>query len=492
MIWVCVYTSLVPEAKQNIRVFINYAREDIAWAQRLYVDLVQHGIEPWLDLVKLLPGQSWKREIRKAIREANFVITLISSRSVEKRGFVNAEIRECLDLLNELPEATVFMLPVRLEPCDPSFERLRELHWVDLFPSYEAGLEKLLRVMFNERPHKRNLTRVADASSAALGKGDIPKPTRGGLTAKQVVKAKATFRIDVLCFFDHDVLVLGSGHLDENSTRDIKNHRLVRQIEYRHPPTGMDGRFSDHKQTQRHVELGYHEIVIFDRVTGKSLAEANCDSYSTICSADWSPDGACVAVGSVNFLTIVKLNGDLLPKENYGNERRSADITSVAWQPSINPLFGSSSDVCVSNPEGKLIRKLAQMPASVTCVAIEPRARIMAAVDVAGDVMMFNEYGELIAQREGLPSLAGPPHVGEYAFHASRSLEFSSDSRFLAQCACTGGTKGGINIFDVRDGRTLFIDAPETNLLAWHPANPGILVSASADQITFWSIAESD
>jgi WD40 repeat protein len=485
----------VLHAEEKIRVFINYAREDLASARRLHADLLQHGIDPWLDVVNLKPGQVWELETRKAIREANFVIMLISSKSVEKRGFVNAEIRECLDIQNQLPEGRVFILPARLDPCDPSFEQLRKLQCVDLFP-YEAGLQKLVRVIFNEQPHRRNLTRVPDGSSAALGREDIAEPTMGGLIAHPVETVKASFRIDVLCFFDDDVLVLGSGHLHEKDTRRLRLNRLVSQIEYRHPPTGMDGRFSDHRQTRRHIELGYNDIAVVDRSTNKSVMKATCDRYAGVNSADWSPDGACVAVGSENYQAIVKTVGELLPKENYSKDHRSADINSVAWQPSMNPLFGSSTDICVCNPEGKLIRKLAQMPKTVECVAVEPQARLMVAVDIAGNILIFNEYGVLIAEREGVPSLAGHaamslyPLAGRYAFHASRSLAFSSDSRFLAQCACTG--PGGIRVFDLRDGRMLTIDAAETNHLAWHPADPRLLVTAGEDRISFWRLTEAN
>ena len=45
------------------------------------------GHEPWLDEDRLLPGQDWDREIRRAIEHADVVIVCLSERS-EKRGYV--------------------------------------------------------------------------------------------------------------------------------------------------------------------------------------------------------------------------------------------------------------------------------------------------------------------------------------------------------------------------------------------------------------------
>ena len=52
---------------QEDSVFISYAREDSDAARRLYNDLKSHGLNLWLDKECLLPGQDWRREIRKAL-----------------------------------------------------------------------------------------------------------------------------------------------------------------------------------------------------------------------------------------------------------------------------------------------------------------------------------------------------------------------------------------------------------------------------------------
>ena len=66
------------------KVFISYAKEDFEFAQKLYDYLSENGFKPWLDKKNLLPGQQWDYEIKKGLREANYVILLLSENSVKK------------------------------------------------------------------------------------------------------------------------------------------------------------------------------------------------------------------------------------------------------------------------------------------------------------------------------------------------------------------------------------------------------------------------
>jgi hypothetical protein len=132
--------------KQFSRVFISYAREDSRHAERLYMDLRINEIDAWLDTKCLLPGQNWKREISRAIRESVYFLALISSNSVNKRGTVQTEIKRALEVLSEVPSHQIFLIPVRLDSTTPVDEELQNLNWVNLFPDYKKGLKRLLTV----------------------------------------------------------------------------------------------------------------------------------------------------------------------------------------------------------------------------------------------------------------------------------------------------------------------------------------------------------
>jgi hypothetical protein len=135
------------ESGKQPQVFISYAREDEGTARKLYADLQRAGVRPWMDKENLLPGQHWKTAIQQAIRQSDYVIVLLSSRSVSKRAYVQKEVRAALEELENIPVADIYVIPARVDDCEVPYERLQDLHWVDLFPSYADGLAKIFLAM---------------------------------------------------------------------------------------------------------------------------------------------------------------------------------------------------------------------------------------------------------------------------------------------------------------------------------------------------------
>lgn len=129
------------------RIFITYVREDIETARKLYNDLKKSKLDLWFDKENLSAGQNWKEEIRKAIQESSFILALLSSNSISKKGYYQKELKIAFDIKDEYPTSKEFIIPVRLEHCNPIDERIKELHRIDLFPSYENGLEEILKAL---------------------------------------------------------------------------------------------------------------------------------------------------------------------------------------------------------------------------------------------------------------------------------------------------------------------------------------------------------
>lgn len=127
------------------RVFVSYARPDATTARQLTTDLRRAGFDVWFDKDSLLPGKHWRDEIRNAIRTCDYFIALLSTRSVNKRGVVQAEIASAIDVLKEFPENQVFLIPARLDDCQVLNSELRELQWVDLFPDWSVGVDKIIQ-----------------------------------------------------------------------------------------------------------------------------------------------------------------------------------------------------------------------------------------------------------------------------------------------------------------------------------------------------------
>jgi hypothetical protein len=128
----------------RLRVFIAYATEDLATSERLFNVLRSRGYSPWLDRRRLLPGQNWPRRIEDAIANADFFIACFSSHSVKKRGGFQAEVRYALDCASRLPIDDVFLIPVRLDECRVPARIQRETQYVDLFPDFDGGVERVV------------------------------------------------------------------------------------------------------------------------------------------------------------------------------------------------------------------------------------------------------------------------------------------------------------------------------------------------------------
>jgi len=115
-----------------LRVFLCHSSKDKPAVRELYEKLTARGIDAWLDEKKLLPGQYWKTEIPKAVREADVVVVCLSKSSITKEGYVQREIKYALDFALEKPENTIYLIPARLEECKVP-DSLGDWQWVNLF-----------------------------------------------------------------------------------------------------------------------------------------------------------------------------------------------------------------------------------------------------------------------------------------------------------------------------------------------------------------------
>ncbi|MEK6754367.1 MAG: TIR domain-containing protein [Chloroflexota bacterium] len=118
----------------KLRVFLSHASSDKPIVRDLYQRLaLENWIDPWLDEEKLLPGQEWDMEIRKAVESAHAVIICLSSKSVSKEGYIQKELQISLEAALERPEGKVFILPLRLDDCEVP-RRIQLWQYADYFP----------------------------------------------------------------------------------------------------------------------------------------------------------------------------------------------------------------------------------------------------------------------------------------------------------------------------------------------------------------------
>jgi hypothetical protein len=142
------------EYKKYNKVFISYASEDIETANMLHDYLQTQNFETWLDKKNLLAGQDWDNEIRNALKNADFIILLLSDVSVEKRGYIQKEYKLALQFCEEKLESDIYIIPCKINDCSvPS--NLCKYQWVELYNQKGDKFANILQSLcFQQQKYK--------------------------------------------------------------------------------------------------------------------------------------------------------------------------------------------------------------------------------------------------------------------------------------------------------------------------------------------------
>lgn len=133
--------TYLTKPQKTLKVFMCHSSDDKPVVRKLYQRLSKEAwIEPWLDEKKLDIGDKWDIEIEKEVKKSDVVIVCISTNSITKEGFVQKEIKFALDIADEKPDGTIYIIPLKLERCDVP-GRLSSWHWGNY---YEKGSYKKL------------------------------------------------------------------------------------------------------------------------------------------------------------------------------------------------------------------------------------------------------------------------------------------------------------------------------------------------------------
>ncbi|MEL4896828.1 toll/interleukin-1 receptor domain-containing protein, partial [Crocosphaera sp. Alani8] len=132
------------------QIFIAHANEDKPLVRELYAKLVEAGYRPWFDEEDLLPGQNWRDEIPKALKNSDLFIACLSSNSISKRGYIQREFKMAMEMLAELPPGEIYLIPLKFDDCTiPELRQseyglnLRDIQWLDY--GKPNGFEKLIK-----------------------------------------------------------------------------------------------------------------------------------------------------------------------------------------------------------------------------------------------------------------------------------------------------------------------------------------------------------
>ncbi|MCP4104579.1 MAG: TIR domain-containing protein [Desulfobacteraceae bacterium] len=140
--------SETKDQSEGAKVFISCAEDDRFAANKIYDDLKKKGIIPWSAHKDINAGENTDFAVRRAIKESNYFLALLSTSSMNERGAFQKELKQAFDILTELPQDGIFIIPVRLEDCNTNNPALRDLHIIDMHKTaWNSGLDKILQAL---------------------------------------------------------------------------------------------------------------------------------------------------------------------------------------------------------------------------------------------------------------------------------------------------------------------------------------------------------
>jgi hypothetical protein len=149
------------DAIMGTHVFISYARRDLPFVRDLARGLQEFGLNVWIDIHSLQPGEVWQFQIFQAIQSYSIVLIILSPHSVCSK-MVSQELEQARR--HGKP-----VVPLLLQACDAPPD-LAQLHWIDFRPKFDQALE-LLRIRLEAKPgnRKQTLTHSPDRPPSILG-----------------------------------------------------------------------------------------------------------------------------------------------------------------------------------------------------------------------------------------------------------------------------------------------------------------------------------
>lgn len=115
------------------QIFLSYASPDRDRVLQVYDYLIKNGYpDVWIDCKNLHPGQLWELEIQRNLRKSEIVLVFLSNISVNKRGFVQKELKTVLKYLDEKLSDDIYVIPIKLDSDTDIPDEIAQIQWLDL------------------------------------------------------------------------------------------------------------------------------------------------------------------------------------------------------------------------------------------------------------------------------------------------------------------------------------------------------------------------
>jgi hypothetical protein len=149
------------ETLQSPFVFLSYASPDRERVLEVHDFLAANGIEMWMDTKRLIAGQNWDFEIKRALDAAAVIVVFISLNSVDRTGYVQRELRIVLDKLQDRPVHRIYVIPVILDSGMPIPDQVKSLQCITISgPGEQYALLDAIHAAFSQITDVREATRT--------------------------------------------------------------------------------------------------------------------------------------------------------------------------------------------------------------------------------------------------------------------------------------------------------------------------------------------
>jgi hypothetical protein len=123
-------------------IFVSYTRVDEAIAQQIVAALDRAGLQPWIDMREIKPGDSYLERMNEGLGEASYVLVLLSRNSLESQ-WVQRE------WLSTLADRATILIPIVLDNTEiPPL--LRDIVHFDLRGDLSIGVARIVEFFQNE------------------------------------------------------------------------------------------------------------------------------------------------------------------------------------------------------------------------------------------------------------------------------------------------------------------------------------------------------
>lgn len=108
-------------------IFLSYSTPDRDAVLAFYEQLDRQGYNVWMDRHRLVGGQKWDLEIKRALAKSTIIVVFLSHNSVDRRGYAQREIKLALEQAETRLADDIYLIPVLIDDDVPIPEQLSQI-----------------------------------------------------------------------------------------------------------------------------------------------------------------------------------------------------------------------------------------------------------------------------------------------------------------------------------------------------------------------------